>query len=664
MAFFISVVSSPGVGTPPGTRVAVGATGCTLGRNPDNDLALPDPERVISGHHARLEVRDGALWLTDQSTNGTFLNHGSDRLPPQQPVQLAPGDCIGIGPYELSVGDDPAGAPAGAEVAANPFANPFATGAADLPGLSPASANADILDLLGAPNDDASLLGVGPLDQQPRAPATPSHGGHHDPFQHDGIALDDLLGGPASPAPPGAAPAPPTPLEHIHVAPPVLGAPFAATPDQGALPEVPPTTSPVASPVAATTGPAAAPTPPPDYDLLADAFGGPEGPTPASTSGSEPNRLDPFAAQPLATEHEQPRPADPTSQPVPDPSRDPIPDPIRDQAPAQAPGPDPVPTPAPPPTEAVAPPVAAPAGATDFGADLDWSHWGESIIPANPTAPASVTDPSSGPDSGASPSPDHAAPAPPPPATATATPTPAPTAAPTPLPANPPPAAASPAPTAVTATDQALLQAFLAGLGIDPATPITDPAALLQASGALLRELTAGLTTTLQARAVFKNELRLGMTVMRARENNAFKFSATVEEAIERLLLHPRPGYLPALQAAREAHEDIQAHEMAMLAGLQAALRSLLARFEPATLEQRLGARSGLDKLLPMARRSRYWELFTETYTQVAADATEDFMELFGDAFTRAYEDQIQRLKQARRQAEDGSPTPPSPGRP
>lgn len=202
------------------------------------------------------------------------------------------------------------------------------------------------------------------------------------------------------------------------------------------------------------------------------------------------------------------------------------------------------------------------------------------------------------------------------------------------------------------------MQAFLTGLGSDPATPVADPAALLQAGGALLRELTAGLTTTLQARAVFKNELRLGMTVMRARENNAFKFSATVEEAIERLLLHPRPGYLPALQAARESHEDIQAHEMAMLAGLQAALRSLLARFEPSALEQRLGARSGLDKLLPMARRSRYWELFTETYTQVAADATEDFMDLFGDAFTRAYEDQIQRLKLARRQAPDGIPNP------
>lgn len=49
-----------------------------------------------------------------------------------------------------------------------------------------------------------------------------------------------------------------------------------------------------------------------------------------------------------------------------------------------------------------------------------------------------------------------------------------------------------------------------------------------------------------------------------------------------------------------------------------------------------------------MARKSRYWELFTETYGQVANDAAEDFMQLFGESFSRAYEDQILRLAQAR----------------
>ena len=192
------------------------------------------------------------------------------------------------------------------------------------------------------------------------------------------------------------------------------------------------------------------------------------------------------------------------------------------------------------------------------------------------------------------------------------------------------------------------LAAFFAGLDTGDPGQVKDPDALLHDAGALLRVLTAGLTDTMMTRASFKSELRLGVTTIRRTENNPFKFSVSPEEALERLLLRPNPGYLAPRDAAREAFEDIQAHEMAMIAGLRAALRALLARFEPSALEARLQAASGLDKLLPMARKSRYWDQFTLTYGQVAADATEDFMQLFGEAFARAYEDQVLRLAQAR----------------
>jgi type VI secretion system FHA domain protein len=199
-----------------------------------------------------------------------------------------------------------------------------------------------------------------------------------------------------------------------------------------------------------------------------------------------------------------------------------------------------------------------------------------------------------------------------------------------------------------TAPASDLLTAFLTGLGSGDSAQVKDPAAFLRDAGALLRAVTAGLTATMMARSHFKSELRLGVTTIRRAENNPFKFSVSPEEAMERLLLRPNPAYMPPLDAAREAFDDIQAHEMAMIAGLRAALRALLARFEPSALEARLDTASGLDKLLPMARKSRYWDQFTQTYGQVAADAAEDFMQLFGEAFTRAYEDQILRLAQAR----------------
>ena len=83
MEFSITLARSGGVAPTTTASLRIGEGGCTIGRNPDNDLPLADPERVISGLHARLEVVDGALWVTDLSTNGTFLNQAAERLPPR-----------------------------------------------------------------------------------------------------------------------------------------------------------------------------------------------------------------------------------------------------------------------------------------------------------------------------------------------------------------------------------------------------------------------------------------------------------------------------------------------------------------------------------------------------------------------------------------------------
>ena len=103
MEFSITLARSGGVAPTATTSLRIGEGGCTIGRNPDNDLPLADPERVISGLHARLEVVDGALWVTDLSTNGTFLNQAAERLPIRQAVRLTDGDTLTIGHYELVI---------------------------------------------------------------------------------------------------------------------------------------------------------------------------------------------------------------------------------------------------------------------------------------------------------------------------------------------------------------------------------------------------------------------------------------------------------------------------------------------------------------------------------------------------------------------------------
>ena len=59
----------------------------TVGRSPDNDWTLPDPSRFISGKHCEVRWHDGAYWLHDISTNGTFL-YGAD--PPGKFAAKAP----------------------------------------------------------------------------------------------------------------------------------------------------------------------------------------------------------------------------------------------------------------------------------------------------------------------------------------------------------------------------------------------------------------------------------------------------------------------------------------------------------------------------------------------------------------------------------------------
>jgi len=178
----------------------------------------------------------------------------------------------------------------------------------------------------------------------------------------------------------------------------------------------------------------------------------------------------------------------------------------------------------------------------------------------------------------------------------------------------------------------------------------------MRTTGLLLRAMTEGLMRVLMGRTSFKNELRLEMTRIQATENNPFKFSVDPRDALAHLLFRPSRGFLPPLEAAREAFDDIQCHEMALVAGLRAALHALLKRMDPAELEHRLRGHSFIDNLMPMARKAKYWDLFTATYQAISADAADDFMNLFRDAFTRAYEDQAARLRQAR----PHNKTPPS----
>jgi len=83
-----------------------GVNGGSIGRAPDNDWVLPDPTRVVSGHHCEIEYRGGSYWLKDTSTNGVFVNDSDEPVSASGPVILRDGDRLSIGDYMLVVSVD------------------------------------------------------------------------------------------------------------------------------------------------------------------------------------------------------------------------------------------------------------------------------------------------------------------------------------------------------------------------------------------------------------------------------------------------------------------------------------------------------------------------------------------------------------------------------
>lgn len=99
-------------------RKTFGPQGGLIGRGVDNDWVLSDPERFLSSKHCQITKEGERYFLTDLSTNGTFVNGSGEPLGRGSRVVLNGGDSFDVGDYRFQVvlesEDDP--------FAASPFA--------------------------------------------------------------------------------------------------------------------------------------------------------------------------------------------------------------------------------------------------------------------------------------------------------------------------------------------------------------------------------------------------------------------------------------------------------------------------------------------------------------------------------------------------------------
>jgi len=206
-----------------------------------------------------------------------------------------------------------------------------------------------------------------------------------------------------------------------------------------------------------------------------------------------------------------------------------------------------------------------------------------------------------------------------------------------PVPSAPPPRAAQAA-----AVDTAQLKALLDAAGIEGLDPSSEAARTL---GAMLRAAVGGMMEVLRARERMKDELRVRGTTFKVANNNPLKFSANVDDAFHNLFVKRNPAYLEPAAAFEDAFRDVRDHQAAFLSAMRLAFESMLAQLDPNQLQEEFDRQIKKGSILGVPAKLRYWDLYRDKYSDLAKDAQGAFRNLFGDAFAKAYEEQLERLQ-------------------
>ena len=134
--------------------------------------------------------------------------------------------------------------------------------------------------------------------------------------------------------------------------------------------------------------------------------------------------------------------------------------------------------------------------------------------------------------------------------------------------------------------------------------------------------------------------MRAEGTHITPRQNNPLKFSPGAKEALTRMLQpEATPGFLDPIAALQDAHHDLLVHQVAMVAGMRAAVFELFSRLGPEAAENEEGPAHGLSRL-SLLRAAALWQRHRMQHARLLEHLDDDFETIFGREFLRAYEAQ------------------------
>jgi predicted component of type VI protein secretion system len=161
--------------------------------------------------------------------------------------------------------------------------------------------------------------------------------------------------------------------------------------------------------------------------------------------------------------------------------------------------------------------------------------------------------------------------------------------------------------------------------------------------GHLMRETMQGMMRVLKFRKKIKEEFRINVTTIQSVENNPLKFSANIDDAMENMFIKENNAYKSPVDAVKEGFQGIAEHQVAVIAGMQAAFRGMIERFDPNNLESRFEKYKS-SSLLSLGQKSKRWNAYKQYHQGLVDNLDDSFQHLFGYDFVQAYEEQMQRL--------------------
>lgn len=184
-------------------------------------------------------------------------------------------------------------------------------------------------------------------------------------------------------------------------------------------------------------------------------------------------------------------------------------------------------------------------------------------------------------------------------------------------------------------------QRFGQALGLDLAG-LDDEAreALAIHAAGLLAQAAAGLRQNLLTLAELKRELKLDEGLTSPDPDDPLRGAGSTCGALQALLAEPPAGQQAARQAIAGAFQELQAHQVAMLAGSRAALRAGVEHFSPDRLQQRVTASK--RRFAPVTDGSR-WRAFGRYY-QVLQKEGRFFDHVLAPDFAHAYREQTRLI--------------------